>query len=79
MANGIAFDLKKNHVWIADYYAKTISKYERNLDTNDLTKHNEIKVGYAVDNIKYCEFSDRLYVGGVFSLYKHMKAMNPIE
>ena len=69
-ANGIAFDLKKNHVWIADGYAKTVSKYERNLTDNELIKHNEVKVGYIVDNLKFCEFNDRLYTAGISSLWK---------
>lgn len=74
-ANGIAFDLKKTHLWIADSYAKTVSKYERNLTDNVLIKHNEVKVGYMIDNLKFCEFSDRLYTAGISSIYNLEKKM----
>lgn len=79
MANGVAFDLEKKHLWIADSFAKTVSKYERNMTTNELTKHNEVKVGYLIDNLKYCEFSDRLYAGAVSSVWHLSQALNPRE
>jgi len=66
-------------VWIADGYAKTVSKYEVNMTDHELIKHNEVKVGYIVDNLKFCEFNDRLYTAGISSLYKVMNAMNPPE
>ena len=77
MANGIVFDKEKKHVWIADSLAKTVSKYERNMTTNELTKHNEVETGYVIDNLKYCHLNDRLYTGGIATLHKHTKAMDP--
>jgi hypothetical protein len=46
---------------------------------HELIKHNEVKVGYIVDNLKFCEFNDRLYTAGISSLYKVMNAMDPPE
>ena len=49
------------------------------MTTNELTKHNEVKAGYHIDNLKYCEFSDRLYAGAVSSLYHLSTSMTPLE
>ena len=62
---------------MSDTLARTVSKFERNMTTNDLTKHNEVQVGYAIDNLKYCEFSDRIYTAGMGSVYKHITTLNP--
>lgn len=79
MANGIALDLNKTHLWVADTFAKTVSKFEINKDNNDLIKHNEVWVGYAIDNLKFCEFSNRLYTAGFSSFWKLIGEINSPE
>jgi hypothetical protein len=46
------------------------------LTDNELIKHNEVKVGYIVDNLKFCEFNDRLYTAGISSLWKVWQMMD---
>ena len=44
-----------------------------------MIKHNEVWVGYHVDNLKFCEFSNRLYTAGISSMWKFVKEINTPE
>jgi len=68
MANGIVMDTAKEHVYVADSLGKSVNKYKRDPKTNLLTKLNEIKVNYLIDNLKYDHVTDSVFTGGIVSI-----------
>ena len=74
-ANGITQNKDGDIVYVADSYAKSVHKFKRDKKTNMLTRLNEVKVGYLIDNLKYDSETDSVLTGGIVSISTLKKIM----
>lgn len=73
MANGITQDTKGEHLYVADSFGKSVTKFQRDPKTNKLGKLNEVRIGSKLDNLKYDSSTDSVYTGGLVASHENDK------
>lgn len=70
MANGITSNKDYTKVFVADLIGKALHVFDRNKETNELTKTDVIKTTSNIDNLKFDEQTGHVYGGGMNNIYQ---------
>ncbi len=74
MANGITHNADFSNIFVADFTGRTISVFDRDASTNDLSNRVRVIFPHAnVDNLKFDESTGKVYGGGLTNLYQSFK------
>lgn len=73
MANGITSNPDYSQIFVADVFGKTISVFDRNASTNDLTGRIDLSTTGRVDNLKFDPVSGRVYGGAITNFFWSLK------
>ena len=73
MANGITHNPGYSEIYVADLLDKSITIFDRDASTNDLSRQGYTKVPGWVDNIKFDETSGKIYGAGITNMFQSLK------
>ena len=71
-ANGITHNKDRSLFYIGDTFEKTIYIFRRNTTTNALTIVHIQDVNHGVDNLKFDNEENKVYIGVFHSLYHQL-------